>query len=79
MRETRLIMGMPVTLVVLDVTAKQSHLDAVFEDFVAEYRDIHRYMTEETRGILRSAQAWIKGGPEPSWASGLPTMPGYTF
>ena len=35
MRETRFIMGMPVTLVVLDVTAKQSHLDAVFEDFVA--------------------------------------------
>lgn len=51
----------------------------VFEDFVAEYRDIHRFMTEETRDILRCAQAWIKGGPEPSWASGLQTMPGYTF
>jgi thiamine biosynthesis lipoprotein len=35
MRETRLIMGMPVTLVVLDACASQEHLDAVFEEFVA--------------------------------------------
>jgi thiamine biosynthesis lipoprotein len=35
MRETRLIMGMPVTLVVLDARASQEHLDAVFEEFVA--------------------------------------------
>ena len=35
MRETRLIMGMPVTLVVLDVKATQQHLDAVFDGFVA--------------------------------------------
>lgn len=35
MRETRLIMGMPVTLLVLDASASQEHLDAVFADFVA--------------------------------------------
>lgn len=35
MRETRLIMGMPVTLVVLDEQARQPHLDAVFEGLVA--------------------------------------------
>ncbi len=35
MRETRFIMGMPVTLVVLDACASQEHLDAVFEEFVA--------------------------------------------
>ena len=35
MRETRLIMGMPVTLVVLDATAGQDNLDTVFEGFVA--------------------------------------------
>ena len=51
----------------------------MFEDFVAEYRDIHKEMTTETREIFRSAQAWIKGGPAPSWTAGLPIMPGYTF
>jgi thiamine biosynthesis lipoprotein len=35
MRETRLIMGMPVTLVVLDAMAGQADLDTVFEGFVA--------------------------------------------
>lgn len=33
MRETRLIMGMPITLVVLDDKARQEHLDAVFDAF----------------------------------------------
>lgn len=51
----------------------------VFEDFVAEYRDIHKEMAEEVRAIFSAARDWIKGGPEPVWAAGLPTMPGYTF
>ena len=34
MRETRLIMGMPVTLAVLDAGAGQDHLDIVFDGFV---------------------------------------------
>jgi hypothetical protein len=51
----------------------------VFEDFVAEYRAIHKEMIEETRAIFVDGKAWINGGPEPSWAAGLPTMPGYTF
>ncbi|TAN77863.1 MAG: DUF115 domain-containing protein, partial [Magnetospirillum sp.] len=51
----------------------------VFEDFVAEYRTLHQEMTKETREIFAAAKTWIKGGPEPSWAAGLPTLPGYTF
>ena len=35
MRETRYIMGMPVTLVVLDAQATQQHLESVFDGFVA--------------------------------------------
>ena len=52
---------------------------AVFKDFVAEYRQIHVEMAEEVRDIFRAAQTWLNGGPEPSWASGLQIMPGYTF
>ncbi|CAA7612725.1 motility associated factor glycosyltransferase family protein [Magnetospirillum sp. SS-4] len=51
----------------------------VFEDFVAEYRAIHQDMAQETREIFSAARDWIKGGSEPAWAAGLPTMPGYTF
>lgn len=57
----------------------QDKADAVFKDFVAEYRQIHVEMAEEVRDIFRAAQTWLKGGPEPSWASGLQIMPGYTF
>ena len=51
----------------------------VFEDFVAEYRQIHVEMAEETREIFRAARDWIRGGEEPGWAAGLQTRPGYTF
>ena len=33
MRETRIIMGMPISLAVLDAHARQEHLDAVFDGF----------------------------------------------
>jgi FAD:protein FMN transferase len=35
MRETRIIMGMPISLSVLDAQVRQHDLDAVFEEFVA--------------------------------------------
>ena len=35
MRETRIIMGMPISLAVLDAHARQEHLDAVFGEFTA--------------------------------------------
>jgi thiamine biosynthesis lipoprotein len=35
MRETRIIMGMPISLAVLDVRARQRHLDNVFAEFAA--------------------------------------------
>ena len=51
----------------------------VFLDFIDEYRKCHQDMAEEARDIFRDAKAWLAGGPEPKWAAGLQTMPGYTF
>ncbi|RAU23199.1 hypothetical protein CU669_03300 [Paramagnetospirillum kuznetsovii] len=54
-------------------------LALVFKDFLAEYRQIHVDMAVETRAIFADAKTWINGGPEPKWAAGLQTAPGYTF
>ena len=35
MRETRIIMGMPISLAVLDASVRQAHLDSVFDGFSA--------------------------------------------
>jgi hypothetical protein len=51
----------------------------VFLDFIEEYRAIHVEMAQEARAIFIDAKAWIQGGPEPKWALGLPTTPGYTY
>ena len=64
MRETRLIMGMPVTLVVLDVTARQDHLDTVFEGFVAVDNRFSPYKEDsEICRINRGEVRWQTKAP----------------
>ncbi|OAN48161.1 hypothetical protein A6A04_05265 [Paramagnetospirillum marisnigri] len=54
-------------------------LAAVFADFLATYHALLKEMVDETRAIFQEGKAWIDGGPEPQWAKGLQTTPGYTF
>jgi thiamine biosynthesis lipoprotein len=56
MRETRFIMGMPVTLAVLDVSAKPEDLDAVFAEFVSVDDQFSPYKYESEIGRVNRGE-----------------------